>query len=68
MHGSGSGIAVGMVCPGVVDTSLTNPRGEPRPDWLAPATVAEAVLHALRAPPDVNVFDTVVFPTSQTPW
>ena len=68
VQGSGSGIAVGMVCPGVVDTSLTNPKGEPRPDWLEPATVAEAVLHALTAPPDVNVFDTVVFPTSQKPW
>ncbi|MCC6444664.1 MAG: SDR family oxidoreductase [Armatimonadetes bacterium] len=68
LHGSGCRIAVGMVCPGVADTPLTNPAREPRPDWLAPETVARAVLHALTAPPDVNVFDTTLFPMSQRPW
>ena len=68
LHGTGSNIAVGMVCPGVVDTSLTNPAGEPRPDWLHPHTVAQAVLHALTAPANINVFDTVLFSTSQKPW
>jgi NADP-dependent 3-hydroxy acid dehydrogenase YdfG len=57
-----------MVCPGVVDTTLTNPRGEERPDWLTPETVARAVLHALQAPGNVNVFDTVLFSTEQKPW
>lgn len=68
LHGSGCDIAVGMICPGVVDTTLTNPQGEPKPDWLRPETVAAAVLHALKAPENVNVFDTVIFPTAQKPW
>jgi NAD(P)-dependent dehydrogenase (short-subunit alcohol dehydrogenase family) len=68
LHGSGANIAVGLVCPGVVDTPLTNPDGSPRPDWLEPETVAQAVLHAVTAPPGVNVFDTVLFSTAQKPW
>ena len=68
LHGTGANIAVGLVCPGIVDTSLTNPGRESRPDWLAPETVARAVLHAVNAPADVNVFDTTLFPTSQSPW
>jgi NAD(P)-dependent dehydrogenase (short-subunit alcohol dehydrogenase family) len=68
LHGSGCRIAVGMICPGVVDTTLTHPGKEERPDWLRPETVARAVLHALQAPENVNVFDTVVFPTFQQPW
>lgn len=68
LHGSGSKIAVGSVCPGVVDTSLTNPRGEERPDWLTGQTVAAAVLHAVTAPEGVNIFDTTLIPMSQKPW
>lgn len=68
LHGPDCRIAVGLVCPGVVDTNLTNPQGQPRPDWLAPETVARAVLHALSAPANVNVFDTTLFPTTQKPW
>ena len=68
LHGSGLNIAVGLVCPGAVDTSLTNPSGEPKPDWLRAEDVAEAVLRAVSAPSRVNVFDTVLFPTSQSPW
>jgi NAD(P)-dependent dehydrogenase (short-subunit alcohol dehydrogenase family) len=68
LHGSGSRIAVSLVCPGVVDTTLTNPTGEPRPGWLRPITVAQAVLHAVTAPDGVNVFDTTLFPTEQRPW
>ena len=68
LHGTGVQIAVGMVNPGVVDTSLTNPSGEPKADWLQPETVARAVLHAVTAPPDVNVFDTILFSMSQRPW
>jgi NAD(P)-dependent dehydrogenase (short-subunit alcohol dehydrogenase family) len=68
LHGSGSKIAVGMVCPGVVDTSLTNPDGETREGWLEPEDIARAVLHAANAPDGVNVFDTVVFRTEQKPW
>jgi NAD(P)-dependent dehydrogenase (short-subunit alcohol dehydrogenase family) len=68
LHGSGLNIAVGLICPGAVDTSLTNPRGEPRPDWLRAEEVAEAILHAASAPSRVNVFDTVLFSTSQSPW
>ena len=68
LHGKGMDIAVGLVCPGVVDTGLTNPSGEPRPGWLAPGDVAGAVLHTAIAPDGINVFDTVLFPTSQKPW
>lgn len=68
LHGTGVHIAVGMVNPGVVDTSLTNPSGEPKTGWLRPETVARAVLHAVTAPPDVNVFDTTLFNMSQSPW
>ncbi len=68
LHGTEPPIAVGLVCPGVVDTSLTNPDGEPRPDWLRPETVAQAILHAATAPANVNVFDTILFPVSQKPW
>ena len=68
LHGSGLNIAVGLICPGAVDTPLTNPKGEPRPDWLRAEEVAEAVLHAASAPCRVNVFDTVLFSTSQSPW
>jgi NAD(P)-dependent dehydrogenase (short-subunit alcohol dehydrogenase family) len=68
LHGSGSSIAVSMVCPGVVDTSLTNPKGEPRPDWLKPETVGQAVLFAVTAPPDVNVYDITLFGMAQKPW
>ena len=68
IHGDGSDIAIGMVCPGVVDTTLTNPAGEPRPGWLDVHQVAEAILHAVCAPKGVNYFDTTLFPTSQRPW
>lgn len=68
LHGSGLNIAVGMVCPGVVNTTLTNPKREPRPTWLTPETIAAAVLHAVTAPENVNVFDTILFPTAQKPW
>ncbi len=68
LQGTGSNIAVGMVNPGVADTPLTNPKGEPRPTWMRPDDVAEAVLHAVSAPAAVNVFETVVFSTTQKPW
>jgi NAD(P)-dependent dehydrogenase (short-subunit alcohol dehydrogenase family) len=68
LHGSGLNIAVGIVSPGVVDTTLTNPSCEPKPDWLQPETVARAVLHAVTVPLNVNVFETILFPMSQKPW
>ena len=68
LHGDGSNISVGIVCPGVVDTPLTNPNGVEKPDWLRPADVAEAVLHAIIAPSTVNYFNTTLFPTTQRPW
>ena len=68
LHGTDNSIAVGLVCPGIVDTTLTNAAGPARADWLRPETVAGAVLHAVCAPPGVNVFDTVLFPTTQSPW
>lgn len=68
LHGSGSNIAVGLVCPGIVNTTLTNPGGEAKPDWLRPEDIAHAVLYAVSTPPGVNVYDLTLFPTSQAPW
>lgn len=68
LHSEECIIGVGMVCPGAVDTTLTNPNREPRPQWLSPEQVAQAVLHAVTAPPGVNFFDTVLFSMSQRPW
>jgi len=68
LHGTGANIAVGMVNPGVVNTTLTNPACEDRPGWLAPETIAAAVVHAATAPDNVNVFETTLFGTSQKPW
>lgn len=68
LHGSGSRIAVSLVCPGVVNTPLTNPGGEARPGWLRPEDIARSVLHVATAPPEVNVFDVVVIPMCQKPW
>ena len=68
LHGTGSRIAVGLLCPGAVDTPLTNPKGEPRPQWLRPETVAEAVLYMVTTPAMVNVFDLTLFSTEQKPW
>ena len=61
-------IAVGIVSPGVVDTTLTNPSRAPQPGWLRAETVARAVLHAVTAPDNINVFQTVLFPTTQSVW
>jgi len=60
-------IAVGCISPGLVDTPLTNPNGDPQPTWMEPVTIARAVLHAVTAPADVTVFETVVIPTFQGP-
>jgi len=68
LHGSGLNIAVSLICPGVVDTTLTNPNREERPDWLRVEDIARAVLHAATAPARVNVFDTIVIPMAQKPW
>ncbi len=68
LHGTGSHISVGMVCPGVVDTSQTNPEREARPDWLSPDVVAEAICYAALAPDTVNMYDITLFPVSQRPW
>jgi NAD(P)-dependent dehydrogenase (short-subunit alcohol dehydrogenase family) len=68
LHGQDLDIAIGLVCPGVVNTTLTNPQDEPKPGWLRVEDVAEAVLHAVCAPDRINVYDTVLFPTSQRPW
>ncbi len=68
LHGEELNISVGLVCPGVVDTTLTNPNGEPHPDWLTARTVAESILHAAAAPVNANVYDITVFSTEQSPW
>ena len=68
LHGSGSQIAVSLVCPGVVDTTLTNPERKDATGWLKVEHIARSVLHVATAPPDVNVYDVVVIPMAQAPW
>jgi NAD(P)-dependent dehydrogenase (short-subunit alcohol dehydrogenase family) len=68
LHGTGLAISVGLICPGVTDTPLTNPGAEPRPGWLAPEDIARAILYAAQSPDGVNVFDVTVFSTAQKPW
>jgi len=68
LHGSDSRIAVSLVCPGVTDTPLNNPKGEEKPGWLRPEDIARSVLHVATAPPEVNVFDVIVIPMVQKPW
>lgn len=67
-----SQITVGMICPGIVDTPIHEKwcdMNDPyRKTWLKPETVAQAVLHAITAPENINVFDTVLFPTMQSPF
>ncbi len=68
LHGSGSQIAVSLVCPGVVDTTLTNPDRADATGWLRAEDIARSVLHVATAPADVNIFDVVVIPMAQKPW
>ena len=69
LHGSGSKIAVGILCPGTVDTPLTNPNADVlRDNWLRPETVAASALHMATAPPDTNIFDLTVFHMQEKPW
>jgi len=68
LHGSRLNISIGMVCPGVVNTPLTNPDRRPKPEWLNPETVADTILFAVTSPENVNVYDIVIFPTFQKPW
>jgi NAD(P)-dependent dehydrogenase (short-subunit alcohol dehydrogenase family) len=69
LHGSGSNIAVGILCPGAVNTPLSNPNADTtRDNWLRPETVAASVLHMAIAPPDANIFDLTVFHMQDTPW
>tara|TARA_B100000686_G_C16775144_1_gene967912 strand:+ start:826 stop:1713 length:888 start_codon:yes stop_codon:yes gene_type:complete len=69
LHGSGSNIAVGILCPGVVNTPLSNPKADTsRDNWLNPETVADSALHMATAPPNANIFDLTVFHMQDKPW
>tara|TARA_B100001123_G_C15288654_1_gene1016606 strand:- start:1439 stop:2272 length:834 start_codon:yes stop_codon:yes gene_type:complete len=68
LHGTGSNIAVSILCPGVVDTPLTNPNGDSKPDWLKPETIADSALHIVTAPTNANIFDVTVFGMKDKPW
>ncbi|MCM8773089.1 MAG: SDR family oxidoreductase [Candidatus Omnitrophica bacterium] len=68
MQDKGLNISVGMVCPGIVDTTLTNPKGEIRENWLKPETIAEAIFFAVTNPENVNVYDIIIFPNWQKVW
>lgn len=61
-------ISVGMVCPGLVDTTLTNPEREIKGNWLKPETIAQAIIFAVTNPEDVNVYDMIIFPNWQKVW
>ncbi|MDP6114113.1 MAG: SDR family oxidoreductase [Planctomycetota bacterium] len=66
LHGSGSNIAVSLICPGGVATTLVS--NTPNPNMLKPEQVAEAILYAATAPPGVNIYDVTLFITQQRPW
>ena len=69
LHGSGTGISVGMVCPGVTDTPMTNPSGGPAPvHFMKAEVVADAILFAAANPENVNAYDITLFSTAQKPW
>lgn len=65
LHREQSRIAVSMVCPGFVQM-----RGEQGTDEgkIPQYVIGQAILHTIAAPQWVNVFDTVVIPTAQSPW
>jgi NAD(P)-dependent dehydrogenase (short-subunit alcohol dehydrogenase family) len=66
LHGTWSNIAVSLVCPGGVNTTLVT--DTPKPQFLQPRQIAEAVLYAATAPPGVNIYDVTLFVTQQKPW
>ncbi|HNS32258.1 MAG TPA: SDR family oxidoreductase [bacterium] len=68
LHGSGLNISVGMVCPGVTDTPMTNPGGDPVPKYMKAEVVAKAILFAAANPENVNAYDITLFSTDQKPW
>jgi NAD(P)-dependent dehydrogenase (short-subunit alcohol dehydrogenase family) len=68
LHGTGSKISVSLLCPGVVDTPLTNSNKDPKPDWLRPETIAESALHIATAPANVNIFNLTIFGTEEKPF
>ena len=61
-------ISVSLLCPGVVDTPLTNKNNDSKPDWLRPETVAESALHIATAPSNVNIFNLTLFGTEEKPF
>ena len=68
LHGSESNIAVSIICPGVVDTPLTNPNKKSQPHWLKPETIAASALHIATAPVNANILDVTVFGMKDKPW
>jgi NAD(P)-dependent dehydrogenase (short-subunit alcohol dehydrogenase family) len=65
LHRERSRIAVGMVCPGWVQMEGGQGDDEGKiPQYV----IGQAVLHAIAAPPWVNILDTVVVPMEQSPW
>ena len=69
LRARGSGIRVGEISPGVVDTRFGLAEGEEARDRgypvLTAKDVAETVLHVLNAPPHVQITDVLMRPTGQ---
>lgn len=63
LHGIGSRITIGIICPGTV-----NLKEEDNSNELTPSQVAEFVLHTATAPAGINVFDTTLFAITQRSW
>ncbi|MEM1254538.1 MAG: SDR family oxidoreductase [Cyanobacteria bacterium P01_H01_bin.21] len=57
----GTGVRVTLIEPGMVDTPFFD---DPKPDALRPDDVARTVLFALAQPPNVDIGELVVLPTS----
>lgn len=62
-EGLSRGVAVCAVYPGGVDTGF---RPRPRPDYMRPESVAEAILAALRLPADAMMHEMVLRPPCET--
>jgi NAD(P)-dependent dehydrogenase (short-subunit alcohol dehydrogenase family) len=68
LHGSGLNISVGMICPGVTDTPMTNPNGNPVSNYMEAKVVAKAILFAASNPENINAYNIILFSTAQKPW
>jgi 3-oxoacyl-[acyl-carrier protein] reductase len=66
MHDQGLPVAVSLFTPGLGEAALTDLT--PTSGGIPAEQAARAILHALTAPADLNVFETVLYPLGGGPW